>query len=68
MNNNKTLDELKCNALVPLAVIVIISFDAMLVETLRLTSRCHYQTISCGKSTPLPRPCFRCSARTLCVG
>jgi hypothetical protein len=34
MNNNKTLDELKCNALAPLAVIVIISFGAMLVEML----------------------------------
>jgi hypothetical protein len=29
MNNNKTLDELKCNALAPLAVIVIISFGAL---------------------------------------
>jgi hypothetical protein len=32
MNNNKTLDELKCNALAPLAVTVIVSFGAMLVE------------------------------------
>jgi hypothetical protein len=35
MNNNKTLDELKCNTLAALAVIVIISFGAMLVEMLR---------------------------------
>jgi hypothetical protein len=35
MNNNKTLDELKRNALAALAVIVIISFGAMLVEMLR---------------------------------
>jgi hypothetical protein len=35
MNNNKTLDELKCNALAALAVIVIVSFGAMLMEMLR---------------------------------
>jgi hypothetical protein len=35
MNDKQTTDELLRNALAPLAVIVIISFGAMLVEMLR---------------------------------
>jgi hypothetical protein len=31
-HKHTTLDELKCNALAPLAVTVIVSFGAMLVE------------------------------------